>query len=185
MNRRVFSKIGLIVPDNVIKGLVDMKSGVIDVVLANLKIKLLNYLTHIERGVVAAPGAGPGEVYRQPIKQPGHRASVVKYGTIPAVAPSTHHKSPNASMTTIHAVASNGDHDAALVQMLQVLRSSRSLQKLILFFIGTQAKERTILDFQESVSMLRAKLQKLEQLAALKDHKIDEMAARLRAVGAL
>ncbi len=37
---RVFSKLGLVVPENVIKGVIDMKAGIVEVVLNNLRLKL-------------------------------------------------------------------------------------------------------------------------------------------------
>ena len=48
LNRKVFPKLDIVVPENVVKGIVDMKPGIVEVVLHELRLKIDAYVQHRE-----------------------------------------------------------------------------------------------------------------------------------------
>eukprot|EP01147_Barroeca_monosierra_P005870 gene5870-9067_t len=143
LNSKVFKKLGLTVPENVVKGVVNNKPGVIEVVLSNLRVKIEQYLQRhagLEaRGLQKTPGWGD---FEQKKRRKGKKA--------------TDSQASNSDLNGFSDVLDSPAYED-IEDPVQALME----------------KDQSIMDYQETIEVLRVKVRKLEQLVKLKDKRID------------
>eukprot|EP00049_Salpingoeca_infusionum_P002827 m.60312 g.60312 ORF g.60312 m.60312 type:complete len:236 (-) comp11808_c0_seq1:320-1027(-) len=152
LNAKVFKKLGLTVPENVVNGIVTNKAGVVEVVLSNLRVKIEQYQQR-QAGVDpidARPNWGALEPKRESPSKGKSRNGKKK----PPAPP------PNAFESLVNGATYDDIDDPAQALM---------------------DKDQSIMDYQETVEILQVKVRKLEQLVKLKDKRIDELQRRLQA----
>jgi hypothetical protein len=166
LNVKVFKKLGLTVPENVISGIVSNKAGVIEVVLSNLRVKIEQYQQQQAGVDVTGDRADWGE-YEPPKK---HRVSPTKgskskgRGNHGRNGRVSEPRKPQAQppLNSFETVV-NGASYEDIEDPVQVLMD----------------KDQSIMDYQETVEILQVKVRKLEQLVKLKDRRIDELQRKL------
>lgn len=172
LNRKVLARLGLTVPENVVKGIIDMKAGVIEVVLQNLHVKIEQFLLTDDAQSNPAPAAEEPKV------------SPIKARPAPAPAP-VHHPAPAAAThvgpASKAAAVSGGAHSppkqGAAAGKGAKAEPPKDLAQALL------AKDQTLMDYQETVEILQVKVRKLEQLVLLKDKRIEELTKKLKQSG--
>ncbi|EDQ85779.1 uncharacterized protein MONBRDRAFT_38733 [Monosiga brevicollis MX1] len=152
LNSKVFKKLGLTVPESVVKGVIANKPGVIEVVLSNLRVKIEQY----QNRSGSAASAEWGELNPAPVRTGGR-----KKNTGGNRSPSRPHHHANGSSNSFD-VVSGPPYD-------EIEDPTQALME----------KDQSIIDYQETVEILQVKVRKLEQLVKLKDRRIDELAKKL------
>jgi len=168
LNRKVFNKLGLVVPENVIKGVVDMKPGVAEVVLSNLRQKVEQFLLRGDDEFEPSPPA-PNVVVRS--QAPASHFSPPPPAAVAAPAPSKQIAAPIAKP-----VAARSPPKQQQQSQHQGDQSKDISQTLM-------EKDQTLMDYQETVDILQVKVRKLEQLVQLKDKRIEELTKKLKQAG--
>eukprot|EP00052_Salpingoeca_macrocollata_P005674 m.48951 g.48951 ORF g.48951 m.48951 type:complete len:336 (+) comp14996_c0_seq2:771-1778(+) len=156
LGRKVFSKLGLTVPENVIKAVVEGKPGVAEVVLNNLRLKLDQYQLTQQAG-----GSG------------GQDSSWAEYDK----PPSTKAPSPRRARGRAAPAGPPNGSSAAPTPAHLAMPQDEDIGQVLL------EKDQSIMDYQETVEILQVKVKKLEQLALLKDRRIEELTRKLRQHG--
>ncbi|XP_071949290.1 sperm flagellar protein 1-like [Antedon mediterranea] len=161
LSRKVFTKLNINVPDNIIRGVINCKAGVVEVFLWQLKIKIENYHKQkkISIGNKMTPETYEGlsdrsdKAYHRGGK---HHGSVPKAGGLP------------------------NQTNAARSRSLQNVSSEHGqpLSTEVRYII--EEKEQALLASQETVQILQAKIRRLEHLLQLKDIRIEELGKKLR-----
>lgn len=168
LTNKVFKKIGLVVPENVINGVIACKPGVVEVVLNNLRIKLDQFLQrqsvgldtppvdHSDWGDLAPPP--PQRKEKSTVSQSGKSLSSKQASTL----------SPG------RADPDFGGHNPI---------NGPSYEEIDDPINAMMEKDQSIMDYQETVDILHVKVRKLEQLVKLKDRRIEELTKKLKAAG--
>lgn len=179
LNRKVFTRFGLTVPENVIKGVIDMKPGVIEVVLNNLRQKIEQFL--LKEG---HDGDGPAPpVHEEPKLSPIKRSPAPPAAAAPVVhqpvrsiaaAPAPVQAAPKAAPA---AQARSPAKPAGAAQGKGKGEGGKDLAQALL------EKDQSLMDYQETVEILQVKVRKLEQLVMLKDKRIEELTKKLKQAG--
>ncbi|XP_033126505.1 sperm flagellar protein 1-like [Anneissia japonica] len=157
LNRKVFSKLNFHVPENVIRGVIMCKQGLIEMLLWQLKLKIENFIRKRNSGVSKMSPDSYDMISDRSDK--GHH----KVGKYPGSVPKGPGTLPNAT-------------NAA---------RSRSLQNVNLEPLSSEArylieeKEQALLVSQETVQILQAKIRRLEHLLQLKDIRIEELGKKI------
>eukprot|EP00730_Choanoeca_flexa_P019262 TRINITY_DN9404_c0_g3_i1.p1 TRINITY_DN9404_c0_g3~~TRINITY_DN9404_c0_g3_i1.p1 ORF type:complete len:223 (+),score=31.22 TRINITY_DN9404_c0_g3_i1:135-803(+) len=149
LNAKVFRKLGLTVPESVIKGVTSNKPGVVEVVLSNLRIKIEQYLQRAQSREGTSGSTTWGEF--EPVKPKRSKAR----GPGPSKSPT---KPSNSNFDILNGPPYDEIDDPAKALM---------------------DKDQSIMDYQETVEILQVKVRKLEQLVKLKDRRIDELTRKL------
>ena len=146
LNTKVFKKLGLTVPENVVQGVINNKPGVIEVVLSNLRVKIEQYLQKRAGMASRETSKGPGWGDLEPKKKR---------------KPKKHVEKPAESNSFAEVLDSPAYED--IEDPVQALMD----------------KDQSIMDYQETIEILKVKVRKLEQLAKLKDKRIEELTRKL------
>ncbi|XP_062520408.1 sperm flagellar protein 1-like isoform X2 [Corticium candelabrum] len=207
LNRKVFAKLSFTVPENVIKGAVNSRPGVIEFVLNNLRVKIQKHMSRkqneksmpksLDDGHVTDMFNGDSDIlYSNSIDMMGTGA----YSMVPSLI-SKHTDSgavrvpPNGSTIRYHPTPQNylsvtghiprrstvPEADGRYVQSDEI-----RVQSLINRFphvdprIAIQEKEQQLLEAQETIQILQVKVRRMEHLLRLKDMRIEELAKRLQ-----
>ncbi|EGD79056.1 sporangia induced sperm flagellar protein [Salpingoeca rosetta] len=148
LNAKVFKKLGLTVPENVVKGVVNNKAGVVEVVLSNLRVKIEQYMQR-----------RAGIDTRDSQKTPGWGDLEPKKRRKPKKAASDKPQEQHNSFAEVLDSPAYEDIEDPVQALMD--------------------KDQSIMDYQETIEILKVKVRKMEQLVKLKDKRIDELTRKL------
>eukprot|EP00039_Didymoeca_costata_P017158 m.316040 g.316040 ORF g.316040 m.316040 type:complete len:237 (+) comp16499_c0_seq8:254-964(+) len=151
LQRKVFKKLRLVVPENVLEGVTQQTPGVVEVVLNNIRLKIQQYLLNERQG--------------SNTKSPKPRTT-------------DHTSSPRATKKTlgVHAASpptSPNKIDEEYRAPTTTINRSRGKKSSEDPYSIIEAQKKELVDCHETIGILKLKIEKLEQLLALKDQKID------------
>lgn len=207
LNHKVFKKLRLNIPENVMQGVVQMKQGVIEVVLNSLRLKIQEYLSPPAVREIDDGSRDNRNVYE------GRSVNDYRGSTMDSRNSDGHmsHRSMNRHSNSQHIQQQNQSQQPMLPQIDVTRgskhttggRSNKSFPKTKSFpgpsrktpnnhpsangidktgmdlYDLLHQKETELLDANETINVLEAKIEKLQQLLKLKDRKINDLTSRL------
>ncbi|XP_077334240.1 sperm flagellar protein 1 [Lithobates pipiens] len=157
LNRKVLSKLNFSVPDDVIRKVVQCSPGVVELVLNTLRQKIEEKQKQIQ-------AAGDTSEELSPRPQPANH-------TEPGYAS----KQKSNGVESSPRAAPKGEHGSKQHQgYAHGANADTSLR------IQLAEKEQALLEAQENIQILQAKLRRLEQLVHLKNVRIDDLTRRMQ-----
>lgn len=182
LQRKCFKKLGLSVPENVLQGITTMKQGVIEVVLNNIRLKLLQYddnpieQAHSQYSQYRQRSAPPPQQLpppkhsprslRQPPSQQQQQSQVRQKSSL--TSPGKKNVGSPRKTTTATAASAGSPRGGKIKVPLQPSAHDDPYNVI-------DQLRAELLDNQETIGILQLKIEKLEQLIQLKDQKIDDL----------
>lgn len=172
LNQKPLKKLNLKIPDNVLQGVIQMKPGVIEVVLNNLRLKLMQYLAPTyheeedeeERVQMSPPSPRRDIRPRKPPTRASNYSGARSYG-------SNAHNSRSTKLPEINPEQHKGHRAGGSVN-----RKSRNIRRHEPDPYELLAdKEQELLASQETIDVMQVKIEKLTQLVLLKDRRIKDL----------
>ncbi|XP_021352539.1 sperm flagellar protein 1-like isoform X5 [Mizuhopecten yessoensis] len=201
LNKRVLKRLGMDLSDDVIRALANGKRHVIDRILILLRMQIDNLLARQEALVPvvskstgrASPSKSPRKTHRgetnsdrsalEPLALPSERASQVKSprriytkGEIPHNHPDRSHYYPSESLREfgLRTYFSDKRMLPDTLPIYSYMYNHSHVPRLIM-----EEKELEIMQKEETIQMLNAKIQSMERLLNLKQVRIEDLHAKL------
>lgn len=166
LNRKVFSRFDLNVPEHVMRGICLGKSGLVEMFLYNLRIKIDDYLYGMETNT-------SDPEYRNLFRKENEK---LKQTVVPSVALIDENMnnaklvSPRAAQPKINPL--NKSH---VVPVKKPVSSVKELTNDLVPRLYYEEKEQECLAKEEQIQILNAKIKRLEHLLHLKDVRIQDL----------
>lgn len=173
LNLKVFKKLGLTVPENVVKGVIANRAGVVEVVLSNLRVKIEQYLQR-RAGMDDSPPATGADWGELEPPRPSRKKPAPK-GPSPSKPRGKANGGGNARHSPHRAPPAQSRADAALGSRFAEVLKGPSYDEIDDPAEALMQKDQSIMDYQETVEILQVKVRKLEQLVKLKDRRIEDL----------
>ncbi|KAM5194113.1 sperm flagellar protein 1 [Mantella aurantiaca] len=159
LNRKVLNKLNFSVPDDVIRKIAQCSPGVVELVLTTLQQKIEEKQKQIQ-------AAGDTNQEMSPRPQPANHTE------------SGYSTKQNNGVDSSPRGAPKGEHGSKQNQgYAQAANADTSLR------IQLAEKEQALLEAQENIQILQAKLRRMEQLVHLKNVRIDDLTRRMQETG--
>lgn len=182
LNNKVLKKLDLVIPKNVLQGVVLMKPGVIEVVLNNLRLKLQQYLS-------AAPSDRPSQPHDDDYREltPQSQSGGNKFrrrdrgGAGSTRLPDISSPDKRGGRGHAHTPAGGGGSGSGGSNNRgrdhrEPKRAPMSMREREVDPYNLLAdKEQELLESQETIEVLQVKVDKLTQLVQLKDRRIKDL----------
>ncbi|CAF1116597.1 unnamed protein product [Adineta ricciae] len=152
LNKKVFERLGILIPENVINDVCNAKSGAIELVLFNLKSKINQ-------------GGEPRKTVPKQVKQ----------------APKQKVLSPRQSLLSLSTIDTINEGQSFLSERTSPMDKSTfgDTAKLFSRLEYEELRQRCLIQ-QEEIQVLRVKMRRLEHVAQLKDVCINELTATIK-----